>query len=115
MTLINCEISVTWTVANKEPKFAITDTKLYVPVVTLLALKTGFKITINWNKYRSKPTIKTWNRYLNYLNDLSFQWVNRPFVLSFEKRCTLKKLQEIFFLTIKNEDYNVMIDGKKLF
>ena len=37
MTLINYEISVTGTVAHKEPKFAIADTKLYVPVVTLLA------------------------------------------------------------------------------
>ena len=36
MTLVNCEINVTGTVAHKEPKFATTDTKLYVPVVTLL-------------------------------------------------------------------------------
>ena len=44
--------------ANQEPKFAITDTKPYT-VVTLSAqdnenllekLKSGFKITINWNK-----------------------------------------------------------------
>ena len=43
--------------------FKIIDTKLYVPVVTLSAendkkllekLKTGFKKTITWNKYRSK-------------------------------------------------------------
>ena len=43
--------------------FAITDTKLYVPVVTLSSqdnvklldqLKSGFKRTINWNKYQSK-------------------------------------------------------------
>ena len=44
---INCEISLilTWwkncfliagTAANQEPTFTITDTKLYVPVVTLL-------------------------------------------------------------------------------
>ena len=41
----------------------VTDTKLYVPVVTLSTeddnifleqLKSGFKRTINWNKYRSK-------------------------------------------------------------
>ena len=44
----------------------ITDTKLYVPVATLSKenetklleqLKTGFKRTIKWNKYRSKMTI----------------------------------------------------------
>ena len=43
--------------------FKITDTKLYVPVVTLSKendtklleqLKTGFKRTIKWNKYRSQ-------------------------------------------------------------
>ena len=46
--------------------FEITDTKLYVPVVTLSKendiklleqLKTGFKRTIKWNKYRSQMTI----------------------------------------------------------
>ena len=45
--------------------FEIKDAKLYVPVVTLSTeddnklleqLKTGFKITIKWNKYRSKMT-----------------------------------------------------------
>ena len=46
MSLINCEINLilTWSaksfiignpIANQEPTFAITDTKLYVPVVTL--------------------------------------------------------------------------------
>ena len=47
--------------------FEITDTKLYVPVVTLSKendikllghLKSGFKRTINWNKYRSQMTIQ---------------------------------------------------------
>ena len=44
----------------------ITDTKLYVPVVTLSKendiklleqLKSGFKRTIKWNKYRSQMSI----------------------------------------------------------
>ena len=47
-------------VAPTELEFKITDTKLYVPVVTLSKendtklleqLKTGFKKTIKWNKY----------------------------------------------------------------
>ena len=46
----------------------ITDTKVYVPVVTLSAendsklleqLKTGFKTTIKWNKYRSAMSNQT--------------------------------------------------------
>ena len=49
-------------VAPLELKFQITDTKLYVPDVTLSKendtklleqLKIGFKRTIKWNKYRS--------------------------------------------------------------
>ena len=46
----------------------MTDTKLYVPVVTLSKndddnfleqLKSGFKGTIKWNKYRSEITNQT--------------------------------------------------------
>ena len=57
-------------------RFAITDTKLYVPVVTLSKqdnakffpqLKSGFKRTINWNKYQSNPKTYAQNRYLNHL------------------------------------------------
>ena len=68
MPLINCEIYLilTWSEnfvissATGETKFAITDTKLYVPIVTLSTqgnvklfeqLKSGFKRTINLNKY----------------------------------------------------------------
>ena len=53
-------------VAPSGAKFRITHTKLYVPVVTfqkkngtklLEQLKSGFKRTIKWKKYRSKITI----------------------------------------------------------
>ena len=80
---------------NQSNKFAITDTKLYVPVVTLSTqdktkllkqLESDFKRIINWNKYQSKATEQAQNRYLNYLMDTSFQGVNRLFVLSFENR-----------------------------
>ena len=77
MPLINCEINLllTWSascvmvstdVANQNATFAITDTKLYVPVVTLSQqdnekllkqLQSGFKRVINWNKYLSKPQL----------------------------------------------------------
>ena len=71
MLLINCEtnLNLTWSstcviikstgVAN----FAITDTKLYIPVVTrstqdnaklLQQLNSGYKSTVKWNKYQSK-------------------------------------------------------------
>ena len=68
--LINCEVNliVVWskdcviTSSERERKFAITETNLYVPVVTLWTqdnakllqqLKSGFIGTINWNKYES--------------------------------------------------------------
>ena len=70
MPLINCEVNLilTWsrdcviTNSTGTGKFAITETKLYVPVVTLLTqdnakllqqLKSSFKRTINRNKYES--------------------------------------------------------------
>ena len=70
MPLINCEVNLilTWSkdcvITNSagEGKFAITETKLYVPVVTLPTqdnvkllqkFKSDFKRTINWNKYES--------------------------------------------------------------
>ena len=84
MPLINCEVSLflawssTCVITNStgKGKFAITDTKFYVPVVTLSTrdnakllqqLKSGFKRTINWNKYQSDPKTYAQNRYLNYL------------------------------------------------
>ena len=54
--------------------FKIKDCKLYVPVVTLSyendkilleQLKTGFKRTIKWNKYRSEMSNQTKNNNLN--------------------------------------------------
>ena len=104
MLLINCEIKffLTWSEEciivtrdydDEKPKFPITETKIYVPVVTsstqdneklLQQLKAGFKRTIKWNKSQSEPTLQTWNQYLNHLIDPSFQRANRRFVLSFE-------------------------------
>ena len=61
------EVNPVYEIDNPEnATFQITDTKLYVPVVTLSKendtklleqLKTGFKRTIKWNKYRSQMTI----------------------------------------------------------
>ena len=108
MLLINCEVEIilTWakncvlvdmTVANNPPtglEFQVTDTKLYVPVVTLSKennikllkkLKTGFKKTIKWNKYRSQMTIQNNNNNLNYLINPTFTNVNRLFALLYER------------------------------
>ena len=93
-------------VAPSDATFKITSTKLYVPVVTLSKendikllekLKSGFKRTIKWNKYRSQMTIQPQNNNLNYLIDPTFTNVNRLFVLSYEiiEEDTQKKTTEI--------------------
>ena len=70
--------------------YKLTDTKLYVPVVTLSTqsdnkileqLKKGIKRTIKWNKSRSEMSNQTKNNNLNYLIDSTFIKVNRLFVL----------------------------------
>ena len=57
-------------VASTGLEFQIKDAKLYVPVATLSKendikllekLKSGFKKTIKWNKYRSQMTIQNNN------------------------------------------------------
>ena len=98
MPLINCEVNLILklsrycviTNSTGKGKFAITEKKLFVPVVILSTqdnakllqqLKFGFKRTINWNKY--EPNIKTFsqNRYLNHLINPGFQGVNILFVV----------------------------------
>ena len=86
MPLINCEVELilTWSencviistnVANQNPTFTVTETNLHVPVVTLSTednakllpqLKSGFKRTISWNKYLSKPELLAQNANLNH-------------------------------------------------
>ena len=50
----------------------------------LQQLKSGFRRTINWNKYQSDPKTCAQNRYLDHLVNPSLQGVNRRFVLSFQ-------------------------------
>ena len=78
-------------------------------------LKWGFKRTINWNKYQSKLKIQGPNEYLNYLVDLSFQGVNRLFVLSFENNTDRRVHTKYYLPILETQDYNVMIDRKKPF
>ena len=81
MSLINCELNLilTWSAnfvivstnnANQGATYAINETKLYVPVVTLstqynvklLQLKSGFKRTIKWKENYLKTRIIETNR-----------------------------------------------------
>ena len=92
----DCIISSTYAAAGQVVSFMITNTKLYVPVVTLSTkdnnnftkqLKDAFKRSISWNKYVSKPyteqaAYKT--GITRFALDAAFQGVNRLFVLAFE-------------------------------
>ena len=117
MSLINCKVklSLTWnkscilsSVAD-DLAFAITDTKLYVPVVTLKTeenaklsklLSERFKRPIYWNEYKVTPN-KNYdaNAYTRELLDARIQGVNRVFLLIVEKMTTLQKIvtENIFF------------------
>ena len=104
--------------------FATTDTKLYVPVVTLLTqddtkllqqLKSSFKRAINWNKYQSDLKTYAQYRYLNHLVDPIFQGENRPFVLSFENEDDRRSNSNYYLQKVEVKDYNVMIDNKNFF
>ena len=102
-------------------RFAITDTKHYVPVVTLSTqdnakllqrLKSCFKGTINWSKYQSYPKTYVQNQYLNHIVDPSFQELNRLSVLSFENENGRTSHSEYYLPKVEIKDYNVKIYGK---
>ena len=135
MPLINCEVNLilTWSstcvlistnIDGQNTKFAITDTKLYVPVVTLSTqentkflqqLKSGFKRVINWNNYLSKPELLAQNPNLNHLVELRFQGVNRLFVLAFENDDDRTSYDEYYLQTVVIKDYHIMINGENVF
>ena len=147
--LINCEINLilTWSknclIASKAKRdadpdvnpavasvndptdetFKVTDTKLFVPAVTLSTeddklieqLKTRIRRTIDWNKYRSEVTTSAKTNNLNYLIDLTFNRVNRLFALSFENEEDKTSSSKYYKPSVKVKDFNVLIDGKSFF
>ena len=135
MPLINCELELIldWSascviiytnVANQVPTFTITETNLYVPVVTLSTqynskllpqLKNGFRRTITGNKYLVKPELLTRNANLNHLIDPSFQGINRLSALAFEDDAQRTSNKIYYIPNVEIKDYNVMIDGKYFF
>ena len=150
--MINCEVELilTWSkncvlsdmtvnaaaspaiVASSGATFKITDTKLYVPVITLPKendtklleqLKSGFKRTIKWKKHRSQMTVQPQNNNLNYLIDPTFKNVNRSFILSFQRISgetnTTKDHRDssshYYLPNARIKDFNVLIDIKSFF
>ena len=135
MPLINCEIFfavnlicicviVSTNIANQNATFAITNTKLYVPVVTLSQqensklleqLQSVFKRVINCNKYLPKPELLAKNPNLNLLLESSFQGVYRLFVLAFENDTQITSSKGYYLPNVVIKNYNLMINGENVF
>ena len=137
MPLINCkvELSLKWyencilSSAGTAATFTITDTKLYVPVVTLLIednakltklLSEGFKRLVYWNKYKVIPNkIYNQNNYIREFLDSSYQGVKRLFILAYDNTgdnpVTANSHRRYFLPRIKIENYNIEIDGRNFY
>ena len=157
MPLVNCKIDLelTWhkdcmissvnAAAGQVVSFMITNTKLYVPVVTLSIkdnnnltkqLSKGFKRTIYWNQYVSKPfTERATNKtgITRFALDAAFQGVNRLFVLAFEDtradeaadappsrnlvadRVIRDSYRKYFVRPLDITSYNVLIDARNFY
>ena len=131
----NCkvELSLTWNEnctlpsKNSNSVFAITDTKLYVPTVTLSAednvklsnlLGERFKRPIYWNKYKLIPN-KTYdaNGYIIELLDSRYQGIKILFVLAYDNTngITPNSHERYFLPRIKIKNYNIEIDGRNVY
>ena len=107
--------------------FAITDTKIYVLIVTLKIednaklsklLSEGFKRPIYWNQYKVIPN-KTYaaNGYIRELLDSIYQGVKRLFVLAYDNTggITPDSHKRYFLPRIKIKNYNIEIDGRNFY
>ena len=113
--------------------FIINDTKLYVPVVTLLKednkdfieqQNKGFQRSIYWNEYKTKEQTEDANanatKFINL--DPSFQGVNRLFIMVYNRLASVndnqfnKDSQQIYYLPRNDlNEYNVIIDGRNFY
>ena len=139
MPLINCKVylELNWiedcilSSAGNSAKFAITDAKLHVPIVTLSTkdsanltkqLNEGFKRSVYWNSYETKPAkVIEKGKNLYKLLNASFQGVKRLFVLAYfianggNDEAGIKDNKKYFLPRVKIKNYNVLIDGRKFY
>ena len=138
MTLVNCRVALelTWTkdcvissnnaAGGNVVLFKITDTKLYVSIVTLSTkdntnltkqLNDGFKRIVYWNEYKAVPdpaATAAADPYTKAL-DASFQGVNRLFLLGFTRGDNDPKrngYRNYYLPPVDITKYNVLIDGR---
>ena len=129
------EFSMTWnencilSSAGTAAIFTITDTKIYVPVVSLKTedntklsklLSMGFKRSVYWNNYKVIPNkIYDQNDYIRELLNASYQGVKRLFVLAYGNAgndlVTANSHRKYFLPRIKIENYNIEIGGRNFY
>ena len=93
----------------------MTDAKCFVPVVTLSTqdnvklleqLIFDFKRIIHWNIYQAKLSTQLPNQYLDCLTDISFQGLNRLFVLPFEDETQMISYKQYYLPSREIKKYN---------
>ena len=137
MPLINCKVylELNWiedcilSSAENTAKFAITDTMLHVPIVTLSTkdgaslakqLNHGFEKSVYWNSCETKPAkvIEQGKNLYKLLNAL-LQGVKGLFVLAYtvaasdnaDQEAGIKDNKKYFLPRGKIKNYNLLIDG----
>ena len=136
MPLINCkvEFSLKWyencilSSSGTAATFTITDTKLYVPIVTLKTednaklsklLNEGFKRSVYWNKYKIILKDYAANENIRGRFDARFQGVTKLLLLLINEMMKValmkKHLINNFFQKLQLEKYNVEIDGRNFY
>ena len=136
MSLINCkvELSLKWiencilSSSGTAATFTITDTKLYVPVVTLKTedntklsklLSEGSKRPVYWNEYKVIPN-KNYgaNEYIRERLDVSIQGVRKLFVLAYGRKnynATENSHRKYFLPRMAIKNYNIETDGRSFY
>ena len=135
MPLIICEVELSfrwnenYVLSSEDGNsiFAITDTKLYVPIVTLSAednvklpklLSKRFKRPIYWNQYKVIPD-KTYNSsgYIREFLDSSYQGIKRLLVLAYDNTIGIapNSHKRYFLPRIEIKNYNIEIDGRNFY
>ena len=144
MPLINCKIKLNLTrkkecvlstldddAGNPENNavFIISDTKMYVPIVTLskednkdfIEQKNKvFQRSIYWNEYKTKGVTENAdaNNFKYISLDPSFQGVNRLFVMAYNSangKPTRDGRKKYYLPRIDLKKYNVIIDGRNFY
>ena len=77
-------------------------------------LKTGFKSTIKWNKYRSEISKPTKLDNFNYLIDPTISKVSILFILSFENEDNGTPFPKYYKPKVEIKDFNVLIHRETL-